>query len=240
MALKVEALSKRFGDIEVLRDISFDMARGQSLSIMGPSGSGKSTLLHLLGTLDRPSGGTVEIRGQNPFALPELALAQFRNRGIGFVFQEHHLLPQYSVVENVLIPTLAFGKPSRATRDRARALIDRVGLSHRIDHRPGELSGGERHADLKVALPVQPRHEPMHRVVDATGLKVSGEGEWKVRQHGWRKRRTWRTWHIGVLEATGEIVAQTLTPAGWDDASQVAPLIDPVPTPVQTFTADGA
>lgn len=144
MALKVEVLSKRFGDIEVLRDISFDMARGQSLSIMGPSGSGKSTLLHLLGTLDRPSGGTVEIRGQNPFALPELALAQFRNRGIGFVFQEHHLLPQYSVVENVLIPTLAFGKPSRDARDRARALIDRVGLSHRIDHRPSELSGGER------------------------------------------------------------------------------------------------
>ena len=144
MALKVEALSKHFGDIEVLRDISFDMAQGQSLSMMGPSGSGKSTLLHVLGTLDRPSGGTLEIGGQNPFALPELALAQFRNRGIGFVFQEHHLLPQYSVVENVLIPTLAFGKPSGDARDRARDLIDRVGLSHRIDHRPSELSGGER------------------------------------------------------------------------------------------------
>lgn len=144
MALKVEALSKQFGDIEVLRDISFEMAQGQSLSMMGPSGSGKSTLLHVLGTLDRPSSGRIEIGGQDPFALPELALAQFRNQGIGFVFQEHHLLPQYSVVENVLIPTLAFGKPSSEARDRAREVIDRVGLSHRIDHRPSELSGGER------------------------------------------------------------------------------------------------
>lgn len=144
MALKVKRLSKQFGDIEVLRDISFEMAQGQSLSMMGPSGSGKSTLLHVLGTLDRPSSGRIEIGGQDPFALPELALAQFRNQGIGFVFQEHHLLPQYSVVENVLIPTLAFGKPSREARDRAREMIDRVGLSHRIDHRPSELSGGER------------------------------------------------------------------------------------------------
>ena len=144
MALKVKRLSKQFGDIEVLRDISFEMAQGQSLSMMGPSGSGKSTLLHVLGTLDRPSSGRIEIGGQDPFALPELALAQFRNQGIGFVFQEHHLLPQYSVVENVLIPTLAFGKPSRDARDRAREMIDRVGLSHRIDHRPSELSGGER------------------------------------------------------------------------------------------------
>lgn len=144
MALKVKRLSKQFGDIEVLRDISFEMAQGQSLSMMGPSGSGKSTLLHVLGTLDRPSSGRIEIGGQDPFALPELALAQFRNQGIGFVFQEHHLLPQYSVVENVLIPTLAFGKPSRDARTRAREVIDRVGLSHRIDHRPSELSGGER------------------------------------------------------------------------------------------------
>ncbi len=144
MALKVKRLSKQFGDIEVLRDISFEMAQGQSLSMMGPSGSGKSTLLHVLGTLDRPSSGRIEIGGQDPFALPELALAQFRNQGIGFVFQEHHLLPQYSVVENVLIPTLAFGKPSREARDRAREVIDHVGLSHRIDHRPSELSGGER------------------------------------------------------------------------------------------------
>ena len=144
MALKVKRLSKQFGDIEVLRDVSFEMAQGQSLSMMGPSGSGKSTLLHVLGTLDRPSSGRIEIGGQDPFALPELALAQFRNQGIGFVFQEHHLLPQYSVVENVLIPTLAFGKPSREARTRAREMIDRVGLSHRIDHRPSELSGGER------------------------------------------------------------------------------------------------
>ncbi len=144
MALTVKHLSKHFGDVEVLRDISFEMASGQSLSIMGPSGSGKSTLLHVLGTLDRPSAGTLEIKGQNPFALPERELARFRNQGIGFVFQEHHLLPQYSVLENVLIPTLAFGKTRDNALDRAQKIIDRVGMSHRIDHRPGELSGGER------------------------------------------------------------------------------------------------
>ncbi len=142
MALKVENLSKHFGDVNVLHAISFEMTMGQSLSVMGPSGSGKSTLLHVLGTLDQPSEGRLEIEGQDPFALSEIELARFRNRGIGFVFQEHHLLPQYSVLENVLIPTLAFRNGD--ARDRAREIIDRVGLSHRIEHRPAELSGGER------------------------------------------------------------------------------------------------
>lgn len=144
MALKVEGLCKNFGDVNVLQNVSFEMSPGQSLAITGPSGSGKSTLLHLLGTLDQPSSGTLEIDGQDPFALSETNLAQFRNQGIGFVFQDHHLLPQYSILENVLIPTLAFKKRNADTQNRARELIDRIGLSHRIDHRPAQLSGGER------------------------------------------------------------------------------------------------
>src|SRR5687767_5644472 len=127
---------------------------------MGPSGSGKSTLLHLLGTLDRPTHGTVRLDGADPFALPEPQLADFRNRSIGFIFQGHHLLPQCTVLENVLIPTLASSdRPLRASAPkRARELLDRVGLAHRLEHRPGQLSGGERQRVAVVrALINQPK-----------------------------------------------------------------------------------
>ena len=131
--------------IEVLAGVSFDLAAGESLAVTGPSGSGKSTLLHLIGTLDRPTSGAIAIAGADPFALPEPELARFRNRAVGFVFQDHHLLPQFTVLENVLLPTLAFpGGDGAATGARAKELLDRVGLSHRLAHRPAELSGGER------------------------------------------------------------------------------------------------
>ena len=147
-ALKVSDIYKNFGQdenpIEVLRGVSFEIAQSQSLVITGPSGSGKSTLLHLIGTLDRPSSGKIEIDGKDPFTLPEPQLARFRNQVIGFVFQDHHLLPQYSVLENVLIPTMAFKNRNGAAVERARELLQRVGLAHRLNHRPAELSGGER------------------------------------------------------------------------------------------------
>ncbi len=145
--LTARRLGKVFGPqdapLEILRDVSFEVPAGQSLAITGPSGSGKSTLLHILGSLDTPSSGGVEIDSIDPFALPELELARFRNTVVGFVFQDHHLLPQHSLLENVLIPALAFGRPESAVVVRARELLDRVGLSHRLDHRPGQLSGGE-------------------------------------------------------------------------------------------------
>lgn len=128
----------------VLSDVSLSMERGESLAIIGPSGSGKSTLLNLLGTLDHPSAGSIELAGTNPADLNEAALARFRNEQIGFIFQEHHLLPQLTVLENVLIPALAAGRPDAAKIDRARQLLDRVGLSDRLDHIPGELSGGQK------------------------------------------------------------------------------------------------
>jgi lipoprotein-releasing system ATP-binding protein len=146
-SLRVSNVYKHFGDknaVEVLRGVSFEMRRGQSLAITGPSGSGKSTLLHLIGTLDKPSSGTIEINGENPFALSEPQLARFRNQMIGFVFQDHHLLPQYSVLENALIPTLAFKGQSEKAEERALRLLRSVGLDHRLHHRPAELSGGER------------------------------------------------------------------------------------------------
>ncbi|MFV1967876.1 MAG: ABC transporter ATP-binding protein, partial [Pirellulaceae bacterium] len=117
---------------------------GLVTAIIGPSGCGKSTLLHLIGTLDPPTSGTIRLDDEDPFALDEPDLARFRNRNIGFVFQDHHLLPQLTVLENVLIPALADGRPDADTVKRARHLIDSVGLAPRIDHRPAELSGGER------------------------------------------------------------------------------------------------
>jgi lipoprotein-releasing system ATP-binding protein len=148
MSLHVENLCKdyptRSGPLHVLRGVSLSLESGEALAVMGPSGSGKSTLLHILGTLDQPTSGSVRLDGKDPFVLAECDLADFRNHTIGFVFQDHYLLPQCSVLENVLIPTLA-GKHDRAAAEqRARQLLDRVGLSGRLDHLPAELSGGER------------------------------------------------------------------------------------------------
>lgn len=146
--LVVEHVAKEFPTrsepLAILRDVSLELSPGENVAIVGPSGSGKSTLLHLLGTLDRPTSGSIRLRDQDPFALSEPELAHFRARNIGFVFQEHHLLPQLTVLENVLVPTLAEGRPDAALVERARDLLARVGLAERLDHRPAELSGGER------------------------------------------------------------------------------------------------
>jgi lipoprotein-releasing system ATP-binding protein len=128
----------------VLKGCSLQLSRGENLAILGPSGSGKSTLLQIIGTLDTPTSGRVTLGGEDPSTLDERRLAEFRNRRIGFVFQDHHLLPQCSVLENVLIPTLAFSGSDKAAVERAHRLLDRVGLADRLDHRPAELSGGER------------------------------------------------------------------------------------------------
>jgi len=141
--LKVSNLSKDFGSVQVLRNISFTLTDGTSVAITGPSGSGKSTLLHIVGTLEAPSSGRVEINNTDPFRLSEPELARYRNAVIGFVFQDHHLLPQYSVLENVLIPTLVSERVPDPTQ-RAHELLRQIGLAHRVSHRPAELSGGER------------------------------------------------------------------------------------------------
>ena len=142
--------------VSVLRGLSLTLGPGEALAVTGPSGSGKSTLLHLIGTLDRPTSGTVRIDGADPFALSEPELARFRNKTVGFVFQDAHLLPQYTVLENVLIPTVPFG-PDEGAEPRAKELLERVGLGHRLTHRPAELSGGERQrAAVARALINQP------------------------------------------------------------------------------------
>ena len=135
MSLQVSHLAKdyptRSGPLAVLREINLELHPGESLAVMGPSGSGKSTLLHILGTLDRPNSGTVHLAGKHPFALAEPDLADFRNRNIGFIFQDHHLLPQCSVLENVLIPTLVAKEDRGTVRRYAEELLERVELSRR-------------------------------------------------------------------------------------------------------------
>lgn len=146
--LSVNKLSKQFTSVaetlHVLQDVELEMSAGQNVSIVGPSGCGKSTLLYILGTLDHPSSGHVVLDSVDPFTLSPSELAHFRSRSIGFIFQDHHLLPQLSVVENVLLPALANGSPSPEQIDRARELIDSVGLGDRQRHLPSQLSGGER------------------------------------------------------------------------------------------------
>ena len=131
-------------ELVVLESVSFSMNAGENLAIVGPSGSGKSTLLQILGTLDAPTSGIVRIGGQDPYQLNENQQAKFRNERIGFIFQDHHLLPQWNVLENTLLPALAKGKPTEEIRQRAIALLERVGLKDRMTHLPSQLSGGER------------------------------------------------------------------------------------------------
>src|SRR5688500_18768397 len=159
--LEASHLSKTYaspgGELAVLRDVSLTLQPGESASVMGPSGSGKSTLLYILGGLEPPTSGTVRLEGTDPYALSPDALAAFRNRDIGFVLQDHCLLPQCTVLENVLVPTLV-GEADAPAPDRAQTLLAHVGLSDRLHHRPAELSGGEKQrAAIARALVRKPR-----------------------------------------------------------------------------------
>ena len=150
--LDVQQVAKTYeapgGPLKVLTEVTFTLRPGESAAIMGPSGSGKSSLLYVLGGLEPPTSGRVTLGGHNPYELDGDDLAAFRNRQVGFVFQDHCLLPQCTVIENVLVPTLV-GEPDGGASDRARALLDDVGLGERLEHRPAALSGGEKQ---RVAL----------------------------------------------------------------------------------------
>jgi lipoprotein-releasing system ATP-binding protein len=145
------------GSLTILADVSLTLGAADRAAVTGPSGSGKSTLLYVLGALEPPTSGTVSLDGQDPYVLDAMKLAAFRNRQVGFVFQDHCLLPQCSVIENVLVPTLV-GERDRDAPARARQLLDQVGLGARVDHRPAELSGGEKQrVAIARALIRQPR-----------------------------------------------------------------------------------
>ncbi len=183
LALDVRKVTKRFQSGEdvlvVLDALELQVPTGQSVAVMGPSGSGKSTLLQILGTLDKPTDGTILLDGEDPTKLDEKALANFRNRKIGFIFQDHQLLPQCTALENVLIPVLADNDGKRSEHlERARQLLDRVGLAERAEHRPSRLSGGEKQrVAIARALIRQPAivlaDEPTGSLDEKTGDKIA-------------------------------------------------------------------
>ena len=143
MILDAQNITKSYGPLKVLNGVSLQVQKGEIISIVGASGAGKSTLLHIIGTLDRPDGGTVSIEGDNIFGKKDKTLAAFRNAKLGFIFQFHHLLPEFTAMENVCIPAYIAGKKSSEAEKRAKELLSLLKLEHRIGHKPSELSGGE-------------------------------------------------------------------------------------------------
>jgi lipoprotein-releasing system ATP-binding protein len=177
----VKGLGKRFvtadGELEVLRGVDFQLAAGDRVAIVGESGVGKSTFLHLLGALDHPSEGSVRFRGEDVFAKPPDELARFRNHVLGFVFQFHHLLPEFSALENVMMPGLLRGLAFAEMRERAAGILGEVGLAARLHHRTGKLSGGERQrVAVARALVLDPAlvlaDEPTGNLDPATGERI--------------------------------------------------------------------
>ncbi len=179
--IRVEQLFKSFGNgakqVEVLKGIDLSFAQGERVAIVGASGVGKTTLLHILGTLDRPSSGKVFYQGEDIFRMSEKELAHFRNREIGFVFQFHHLLPEFSALENTLMPCLIQGIPKKEASLRAESMLTLVGLRDRLSHKPGELSGGEQQrVAVARALVLEPKallaDEPTGNLDTKTGESV--------------------------------------------------------------------
>ena len=142
--IEIKGINKRYGTLQVLDNVNVTINRGELVTIVGPSGAGKTTLLQIVGTLDSPDGGKVLYEGKDVLQLKERELARFRNKNIGFVFQFHKLLPEFSTLENVAIPALIGGAKQKDAEERARELLDYMGLSGRLEHKPSELSGGER------------------------------------------------------------------------------------------------
>lgn len=156
--IKAQNIQKRYGALRVLDGVTIDIPRGMVCSIVGPSGAGKTTMLQILGTLDRPDSGTVQFDGEDVLRLKGNALARWRNRNVGFVFQFHQLLPEFTLLENVMMPALIGGEPRSKAEKHAKELIDYLGLGDRMEHRPAQLSGGEcQRAAVARALVNSPR-----------------------------------------------------------------------------------
>lgn len=175
--IHAEGITKSFGDLQVLKGIDLHISKGELAAIVGASGAGKSTLLQILGTLSRPDSGSLTIDGVNPFALSDRKLSAFRGRSLGFVFQFHHLLPEFNALENVMLPALIAGVSASKARVRAESLLETVGLAGRISHKPSQLSGGEQQrVAIARALVNSPAvvlaDEPTGNLDSATKLEI--------------------------------------------------------------------
>lgn len=174
--IRVTDIHKSFGTLEVLKGVSLDVAQGEVVSIVGASGAGKTTLLQIIGTLSRPDGGRVEVDGRDVSALGDRALSQFRNERIGFVFQFHHLLAEFTAFENVCIPGLIGRRPRADVERRAAELLDMMGLAARRDHKPGQLSGGEQQrVAIARALAMKPEIMLFDEPTSALDPELVGE-----------------------------------------------------------------
>lgn len=179
--IKVESVSKSFkkgkGQVDVLKGIDLSIFRGEMVALKGPSGAGKSTLMHILGGLERPSHGKIFFETRDIYSMDDNSLSGFRNKEIGFVFQFHHLLPEFSSLENVIMPALVGREPHKKANEKALEILDKVGLSHRLTHKPGELSGGEQQrVAIARALMMGPKvllaDEPTGNLDSKTGDEI--------------------------------------------------------------------
>ncbi|MDN3588909.1 ABC transporter ATP-binding protein [Pedobacter aquatilis] len=170
--LKANGVRKSYGNLQILKGVNFEVQKGEIVSIIGPSGAGKSTLLHILGTLDKPDAGTVELKGTEISKLSGELLSAFRNQNIGFVFQFHHLLPEFSAIENICIPAFIAKKNKKQAETRALELLDMFGLKDRAQHKPNQLSGGEQQ---RVAIARALINEPSIILADEPSGNLDSE-----------------------------------------------------------------
>ena len=177
--LSTKNLSKRYGSLEILKGVSLDVEKAEIVSIVGASGAGKSTLLHILGTLERPDSGTLHISGTDVFSLSATKLADFRNKNIGFIFQFHHLLPEFSALENVCMPSLIAGVSKKEAVIKASKLLEMLHLADRVHHKPAELSGGEQQ---RVAIARALINSPAIVLADEPTGNLDPEASWEIMQ----------------------------------------------------------
>jgi len=193
-------ITRSFGTLRVLKGISLEIAKGEIVSIVGASGAGKSTLLHILGTLDKPDGGEVKLNGKDVFRLPERKLSDFRNRHIGFVFQFHHLLPEFTAAENICIPAYIAGAGKKQAGIKAAELLDFMNLKDRMDHKPSELSGGEQQ---RVAVARALVNDPAIVLADEPSGNLDSASALELHQLFFRLREHFHQTYVIVTHNTG-------------------------------------